>query len=173
MKKLVTRLDAVTALMGHVAAFAILGLVLLVATNVLLRYFFRTGSVWSQELEWHLLAPIALLGIPYALMQGDYVRVDVLYDRFSERSRLLLDIFAGIVGMAVALLLLKYSLPYVEKSWTNGEGSPDPGGLPARYVLKAVLPLGFLALFIQQLAFTMTGILRLAGRDDPADDVAT
>ena len=106
MKKLADRLEAVTDLFGQVAAFATLALVLLVASNVLLRYFFRAGSVWSQELEWHLLAPIALLGIPYALMQGDYVRVDVLYDRFSDRTRLILDILAGLVGMTVALLLL-------------------------------------------------------------------
>ena len=174
MKKLADRLEAVTDLFGQVAAFATLALVLLVASNVLLRYFFRAGSVWSQELEWHLLAPIALLGIPYALMQGDYVRVDVLYDRFSDRTRLILDILAGLVGMTVALLLLKFAIPYVEKSWINREGSPDPGGLPARYILKAVLPIGFLALFLQQLAFTILNFLRLTGSGEPArEDNAT
>lgn len=161
------RLEAAIDLLGHVAAFAILALVLLVSTNVLLRYFFREGSVWSQELEWHLLAPIAMLGVPYALMKGDYVRVDVLYERFSERARLILDIFAALVGIAVALLLLKYAIPYVDKSWVNGEGSPDPGGLPARYVLKAILPLGFFVLFLQQLAFAILCILRLV---DPNTD---
>lgn len=166
---LVSRLEAVTALLGQVAAFAIFALVLLVTTNVLLRYFFRTGSVWSQELEWHLMAPIALFAIPYTLMKGDAVRVDVLYERFSGRTRLLLDIFAGIVGMAVAFLLLKYSIPYVEKSWMNGEGSPDPGGLPARYLLKAILPIGFAALFCQQLAQVITNCARLSGTAYPAD----
>lgn len=150
--------------MGRLAAFATLALVLLVAANVLLRYFFQTGSVWSQELEWHLLAPIALLGIPYALRQGDSVRVDILYERFSPRAQLVLDILTGIVGIAVALLLLKFALPYVEKSWINNEGSPDPGGLPARYVLKAILPIGFFVLFIQQLAATAAATLRLFDR---------
>ncbi len=169
MTKLAARLEAVTELLGQVAAFAILALVLLVTTNVLLRYFFRTGSVWSQELEWHLMAPIALFAIPYTLMQGDAVRVDVLYERFSLRTRLVLDIFAGIVGITVALLLVKYSIPYVEKSWINGEGSPDPGGLPARYLLKAILPIGFAALFCQQLAQVIRNYARLANPDLPAD----
>jgi len=166
-------LEAATGFFGRVAAFLVLSLVLLVATNVLLRYFFRTGSVWSQELEWHLLAPIALLGIPYALMQGDYVRVDVLYERFSERTQLWLDIVAGVVGMAAALLLLKFSIPYVDKSFVNLEGSPDPGGLPARYILKAVLPLGFFVLFIQQLAYTIRTGLRLGGVGRDASDSPT
>ena len=163
-------MEAVTDFFGRVAALLALGLVLLVATNVLLRYFFRTGSVWSQELEWHLLAPIALLGIPYALMQGDYVRVDVLYERFSKRTQLCLDIVAGCVGMAAAILLLKFSLPYVDKSFTNLEGSPDPGGLPARYILKAVLPLGFCVLFIQQMAFTIRTGIRLAAESEEQTD---
>ena len=47
--------------------------------NVLLRYGFNTGSVWSQELEWHLMSPICLFGMSYALRHGEHVRVDVLF----------------------------------------------------------------------------------------------
>ena len=158
---LIKRLEAVIRAMGLVAAFGAIVLVVLVATNVLLRYFAHVGSVWSQELEWHLLAPIAMLGVPYALLHGDYVRVDVLYDRFSEKTQLRLDIFAAVIGMVVSLLLLKYSVPYVLTSWGNGEGSPDPGGLPARYVLKAVLPFGFFLLFLQQTAQVLRDVLIL------------
>jgi TRAP-type mannitol/chloroaromatic compound transport system permease small subunit len=161
-------LETAIKLLGHVAVFTVLALVLLVAANVLLRYFFREGSVWSQELEWHLLAPIAMLGIPYTLMMGDCVRVDLLYERFSNRTRLVLDIAVGAVGIAVALLLLKFSIPYVEKSWIDGEGSPDPGGLPARYILKAILPIGFIALFLQQVAFLIRSVSRLVGPGAPA-----
>ncbi len=115
------------------------------------------------------MAPIALFAIPYTLMKGDAVRVDVLYERFSDRTRLLLDIFAGIVGMTVAFLLLKYSIPYVEKSWMNAEGSPDPGGLPARYLLKAILPIGFAALFCQQLAQVIRNCASLSTPGHPVD----
>ena len=56
------------------------------AVNVLLRYAFSIGSVWSQELEWHLLAPLVLFGMTYALQQGEHVRVDVFYARYSPRA---------------------------------------------------------------------------------------
>jgi len=167
-KRLATRIETVIELLGQVAVFSVLALVLLVAANVLLRYFFRQGSVWSQELEWHLLAPIAMLGVPYTLMKGDCVRVDLLYERFSDRTRVILDVLVGIVGIAVALLLLKFSIPYVEKSWVDGEGSPDPGGLPTRYILKAILPIGFAALFLQQAAFLFRSVSSLVEADAPA-----
>ncbi len=163
-RTLLTWLDAAVDRMGRLAAWTMVALVLLVSTNVLVRYFLREGSVWSQELEWHLLMPIALFGIPYALANDEHVRVDILYERFSDRGQEMIDLFAAIVGICVALLLIKFSIPYVEQSWRNGEGSPDPGGLPARYALKALLPLGFLILLIQQFASAVHAILRLTGK---------
>ena len=163
-RSLLTWFDAVVDRMGRLAAWTMVALVLLVSTNVLVRYFLHEGSVWSQELEWHLLMPIALFGIPYALANDEHVRVDILYERFPDRGRDMIDLFAAIVGVCVALLLIKFSIPYVEQSWRNGEGSPDPGGLPARYALKALLPLGFLILFIQQFASAVRAVLRLTGK---------
>jgi TRAP-type mannitol/chloroaromatic compound transport system permease small subunit len=48
--------------------------------------------------------------------------------------------------------VLWLSLGYVEQSSSIGEGSPDPGGLPYRYVLKAFIPLGFGVLALLGLA---------------------
>lgn len=158
---LVDWLEAVVDLMGRLAASATILLVFLVASNVLVRYFLHEGTVWGQELEWHLLAPIALFGIPYALANDEHVRVDIFYERFSDRTRLLLDLFTAVVGISVAILLIKFSIPYVLQSWSNGEGSPDPGGLPARYALKALLPLGFAILLIQQAASVARVVIRL------------
>ena len=55
---------------GRAASWLALAIVVLMATNVLLRYLFSIGSVWAQELEWHLLAPLVLFGMTYALQQG-------------------------------------------------------------------------------------------------------
>ena len=32
------------------------------------------------------------------------------------------------------------------------EGSPDPGGIPYRWVIKALIPIGFAMLFLQAFA---------------------
>jgi TRAP-type mannitol/chloroaromatic compound transport system permease small subunit len=38
------------------------------------------------------------------------------------------------------------------QSWSIGEGTANPGGIPARYLLKALIPIGFALLFLQSLA---------------------
>ena len=60
VERLAHSIEAVVDFFGRLAAVVGVGLVLLVAGNVFARYFFRTGTIWLQELEWHLIAPIAL-----------------------------------------------------------------------------------------------------------------
>ena len=54
--------------------------------NVLLRYGFSIGSIWMQELEWHIMVPICLFGMSYALLKGEHVRVDVVFQYFSQNA---------------------------------------------------------------------------------------
>ena len=55
--------------------------------NVLLRYGFSIGSIWMQELEWHIMVPICLLGMSYALLKGEHVRVDVVFQYFCRAQQ--------------------------------------------------------------------------------------
>ncbi len=45
-----------------------------------------------------------------------------------------------------------------------GEGSPDPGGLPYRFLLRAFIPLGFALLALQAAAQAIRHGLYLSGR---------
>ena len=45
---------------------------------------FRSAEIWAQELEWHLLVPLTLVGMSYALRHGEHVRVDVLFANFKR-----------------------------------------------------------------------------------------
>ncbi|MGX9962845.1 TRAP transporter small permease subunit [Roseomonas sp. F4] len=154
-------IDGVVDRIGQLSALAVAALVLVMASNVLLRYGFSLGSVWAQELEWHLMAPIALIGAAYALRHGEHVRVDVLYAGFSERNKARVDVLAGVAGMAVCVLVIQLSWRYVMQSWGQDEGSANPGGIPARYLLKAFIPAGFALLLLQFVAETLRSLSRL------------
>ncbi len=151
---------------GQVAAWSGLALVLVVAGNVLGRYLFGLSSVALQEAEWHLMAVCALFGISYGLNQAGEVRVDVLYERFGPRAKAVVDTLGGFLLCLCALALAWLSLGYVEQSYAIGEGSPDPGGLEYRFLLKAALPIGFLLLALQAAAMTLGRALDLAAGPD-------
>lgn len=145
-------IESVIDRLGALTAWIALTMIGLVATNVVLRYTLSLGSVWAQELEWHLLAALILLGMGHALQRGDNVRVDVFYARFSPRAKQVVDVVSAVLLIAVSLTFIWLSLGYVEQSRSIAEGSPDPGGIPYRWAVKALIPLGYGLLVLQQLA---------------------
>lgn len=147
---------------GRLAAACGLMLVFVVAGNVLARYVLNLGSVAAQELEWHLVSPIALLGMSYALHRGEHVRVDFLYNLMGERGRQVVDLLTAFLILAFSVAVVMLSLPYVQHSYGLAEGSPDPGGIPYRWILKSFIPLGFGLLALQSLARVLTGVADLA-----------
>lgn len=61
--------------------------------------------------------------------------------------------------LAFALIMLQLSLPFVMQAWNTGEGSPNPGGIPFRSVLKGFIPLGFALLAMQGFARTLKHLI--------------
>jgi TRAP-type mannitol/chloroaromatic compound transport system permease small subunit len=151
-RRLAGGIDAFTDLVGRATSWLALALALVMAANVLLRYGFSLGWIWTQVLEWHILVPICLFGMSYALLHGEHVRVDVLFQSFSPRTKHAVDVAAAVLGMALSVLVILLSIHYVMQSWNANEGSPNPGGIDHRYIIKSLIPIGFALFFMQSLS---------------------
>jgi TRAP-type mannitol/chloroaromatic compound transport system permease small subunit len=159
LAKLADALDTLIDRIGRVTGWCSFAIVVVMAYNVLLRYLFRTGSVAMQELEWHLMAPICMLGLSYAILKDGHVQVDILFGRFAERVQHLIRFLSTVLVVGVIAILLKLSIPYVMQSYNIGEQSPDPGGLTHRWVVKSMLPIGFALLLIQSIAAMLRALI--------------
>lgn len=148
-------LESLVDFMGRAVSWVVLLHVALVAVNVILRYLFQIGPVSLQEMEWHLMSPIALIGMSYALRHDDHVRVDIVYDKYSPVMKAWVDAAAAIATIAISVVMIRLSLDFVLQSWTEGEISPDPGGLSHRWILKSFIPLGFFLLAVQGAAIAV------------------
>lgn len=157
-------IDRFTDVVGACTSWVALVIVLLMATNVLLRYSFSVGTVWAQELEWHLLVPLILFGMSYALRHGEHVRVDIVYSRFSARQKTIVDLVSALLTVAISVLVIWFSLHYVQQSYVIDEGSPDPGGIPHRYLIKGLIPVGFTLLLLQGIANALGCVEKLRWR---------
>ncbi len=176
MQSLINTIATILEASGWLAKACALVLVALVTANVFARYFLSAGNVGLQELEWHLISPIALLGMSYALQHGEHVRVDVFYEKMSEQTRILVDMLTAVLTFAVGAYLAWVSIPYVESSFAMGQGSPDPGGLPHRFLLKAFIPIGFGLLALQAISALLQALARfrhcLEGRASRSTNLA-
>jgi TRAP-type mannitol/chloroaromatic compound transport system permease small subunit len=149
MSVLLAGIESLISIIGRATLWVALAMISLVALNVLLRYTFSFGSVWAQELEWHLLAGMILLGMSYPIQLGDNVRVDLFYAGFSAQKKFIVDLLSVLLILLVALIFLKLSLAYVGQSYAINEQSADPGGFRLRWVVKGLIPLGYGLLALQ------------------------
>jgi TRAP-type mannitol/chloroaromatic compound transport system permease small subunit len=150
--RLADGIDWFIDLVGRTISWLALAVAIVMGINVFLRYGFSLGWIWAQELEWHLLVPLTLVGMSYALRHGEHVRVDVLFAGFSDRTKHAINALSAVIAMIFSLLVIWLSIGFVAQSWAMGESSPNPGGIPALYLMKAMIPLGFALLFLQSLA---------------------
>ncbi len=166
--RLADGIDRFIDLVGRVISWLALGVALVMGANVVLRYGLSISFVWAQELEWHLLVPLTLIGMSYALRHGEHVRVDVLFTRFSDRAKRAVDVISAVIAVIFSALVIWLSIGFVVQSWQIGEGSPNPGGIGALYLMKAMVPLGFALLLLQSLAQAIQAAMAWkATRDEP------
>jgi TRAP-type mannitol/chloroaromatic compound transport system permease small subunit len=164
-------IDASTEAVGRVMYYGTLAMVVIGAFNAIARYTDKytglglSSNTWL-ELQWYLFSLVFLLGAAYGLKHDVHVRVDVVYESLSKRGRAWINLLGTALFLfPFSLLMLVMSWPMVRNTWAVLEQSPDPGGLP-RYPIKTVIPIAFLLLVAQGVAFT---IRQIAVLRDPAN----
>ncbi|MDD1795182.1 C4-dicarboxylate ABC transporter [Enterovibrio norvegicus] len=148
--------------LGWIASSLFLLLMLNVFYNVVMRYAFDSVSIALQEMEWHLFSAVFLLGVPYAVKAGGHVRIDVLYERWSEKTQALVDLLGCVLFlMPFAVLIVYFGIDFANESLQLGESSGDPGGLPHRWIIKAMIPLSFFFIAVTGLGLILNALSRL------------
>lgn len=146
--------DKFADIIGAITAFAMVLMILNVFYDVVARYFFRTGSIGMQEMEWHLFSVIILLGISYTLKEDGHVRVDLIYDRWTPKTKAVVNMVGAVLFiLPIAVLVGLSSIDNAMEAFNSMEQSGDPGGLPYRWIVKGLIPLSFLLLIIVDIGF--------------------
>ena len=162
--KIAKGIDVLNEWVGRGVAWVTLGLVLVIFVDVVMRYMFRTSFVFTQELEWHLFAFIFLVGAGYTLLHDGHVRVDVLYQRLGTKGKAWINLVGVLLFLFPGcIMIIVTSFKFVYTSWAIMEGSPDPGGVPFRFIVKGTLPVGFFLLLLQGTSLGIHSLLQILG----------
>lgn len=158
-------IDGLNRKLGRVVALMILALMALIVVEVILRYGFAAPTVWGSELATFLFATYVLLGGGFALLNGDHVRMDVLYGQLPPRGRAALDVLTAPFALLYCwVLMVEGGAMVVEAIETGRRNSTDWAPLLWPWLLA--LPVGAALLGLQALAHLARDAVRAAtGRD--------
>ena len=149
-------IDIFTERSGRLLAWLGLAMALVTTIVVVMRYGFNVGSIMAQEAVTYMHGSLFMLGAAYALKSGAHVRVDIFYRNFSPRGQAWVNSLGSIVFLMPLCAFIGFSSwNYVSESWIVRETSAEPGGIPAVFLLKSIIPLMAFNLFLQGLAETL------------------
>ncbi len=161
---IVRLIDTINTKVGYCISWLTTLLVVVVCYDVFTRYFLRKSSVAVQELEWHIFAVLFLIAAAYTLKEDSHVRVDVFYTQLPPRGKALINLLGSIIFLIpFSLLIIWTSKNFIAMSWMIKEISPDPGGLHFRYLLKAMIPLGFFLVLLQGISLALRSFCTIVG----------
>jgi len=164
-------IDSVNEAVGRMVSWVSLLLVLVVFVDVVMRYLFKTSFVFTQELEWHLFAFIFLIGAGYTLLHDGHVRVDIIYQRLSFKGRAWVNLI-GVIFFLIpgCWLVISTSWKFVGNSFSMLEGSPDPGGIPYRFIVKGTMTVGYSLLLLQGISMGLHALLQVMGVETAGEE---
>jgi TRAP-type mannitol/chloroaromatic compound transport system permease small subunit len=165
-------IDAMTERIGKSVLWLVLAAVLISAVNAIVRKVFNIGSNAFLEIQWYLFSAVFLLGSSYTMLRQGHVKIDVVVSHFSKRTQTVIECFGIVVFLfPFCFKIITLVWPLVVQAYVSGEMSENSGGL-IRWPVYALIPLGFVLLWIQGVSELLKRICFLQGLcPDPAHPV--
>ena len=171
-------IDLITRFIGKAVSWLVLAAVLVSAYNATVRYLGGSVPSWIPiprasnallELQWYLYGAVFLLAAAWTLQDNEHIRIDLLSNKFSKRTRDIVDLIGHLLALLPFTgLLIWLAWPWFWRSFESGEISGNANGLvlwPAKLILLA----GFILLFVQGVSETIKRIAVLTGHIDEPD----
>ena len=149
----------VTLWTGHAFALLIVPLVLANTAEVFMRYVLGRPTDWAMETTVMSYGSLFMLGAAYALLKGAHVRTDMFWEKFSDRTKGVIDSVAYVVLFLPSMAVLCYmSLDELAYAWSIGERSTLTPWQPILWPFRAVVPLTAALLFLQGVSELMKSL---------------
>jgi TRAP-type mannitol/chloroaromatic compound transport system permease small subunit len=156
--------DRISDVTGRAVAWLTLAMVVVTAIVVTLRYVFDAGMIWLQESVIWMHAAVFMVGAAYTLLDEEHVRVDIFYRGMSTKRRAIVDL-TGVILFLLPLCgyLAWAAYDFAAASWSIGETSREPGGLPypAIPLMKSLVIVMPIAVALQGVSLMMRAIANL------------
>jgi TRAP-type mannitol/chloroaromatic compound transport system permease small subunit len=157
--KTVRAIDRFTDSSGTIFAWLTVPLVAAVSYEVISRYFFNAPTVWAFDVTYMLYGALFMLGAAYALHKGAHIRTDFFFERWSVKTKGIIDSVAYLVFFFPSLAVFFFI------SWNEGwyafqigETSEQTPWRPILWPFKMVVPLAILLLLIQGISETIKSV---------------
>ncbi|GGB45726.1 hypothetical protein GCM10011316_17240 [Roseibium aquae] len=153
--------DRLVVRISNVVAWIFPILMLAICAQVVLRSA-GMNQAWLDDFQWWLYGVAVLVGIAYAVTTDSHVRVDILFEHFSQEKKLRTNIFALMwLFLPFVILCWDVTFHYAMTSIEADEGSDSPNGLHNLWILKSLMNVSFILIGIATWAIYLRFLSKL------------
>ena len=156
-------------LANHIVAFSMFlanicltGMLVLVFSNVMLRYIFRRPIHWGDEVMTYLMILVAFLGFGYNLINNRHIRMTALVEKLSEKSKNIVGLITSIIALVYFVFLIVAGIKLTLDSFEIGYFSLDTGLLIGPW--QTTMCIGLAVLLIATILYIINMIKIVGGR---------
>ena len=139
--RILSWIDRIVSWLGEASGFLVLPLMMVIVVEVIARYAFHSPTIWAWEMSRFFGGSMFVLALGYIYLRDQHVRVDILYNTWSVRTRAIINV------VMVLLIVLPVLIPSLVKmydtaalSWVTKEVSSDSAWRVPIYPFKAIMP---------------------------------
>lgn len=160
IKNYIRTIRIINEIVGNLVMVLPIAITLLAAVEVLLRYIFKSPTIWIWELNTQLFAAMVMLGGGYTLLHGAHISVDFLTMTLPSRKKAVVDLLTAPVFFLSILAITYFGWIIAWESWLMKETNATLWGSPI-YTLRMTIPIGGLLMLLQGIAKYLADILFL------------
>ena len=160
MKRLLRGIDTCSRWGAYLSSLAMLSIVTLILVEIVLRTFFNSSTMISDEYSGYLMVTMVMLGLSYTLAEGSHIRITILSERLKGRAAQSLDLVATLIAATLCGYALYHSLWMVQDTYSYQILADSISETPL-YLPQILIPVGLLLLELQLIAHFLRRLLSL------------
>ncbi|MGB7404045.1 MAG: TRAP transporter small permease [Arcobacter sp.] len=142
---------------AYLSSLLLISLVLLILTEIFIRYFFDMSTMIADEYSGYLYLAAIFLGLAYTFNEDAHIRINILTSKMSQKSNRFIDVFAGLITIVILVFALYRTILFTYDSYDMQMVSEGVSETPL-YLTQLVMPLGISLFILAVLAFVLKGL---------------
>lgn len=145
------KIEAFEEIVGSITSWVFVALVGLSCFEVFTRRFLGKPTIWTHEILSYTFCALILLTMGYTQLYKGHANIDVFYDQFSKRNKVILDVINyALFGIPFVIVMMVDGTIFAATSWMMQERTPSAFNFIV-YPAKTFIPIGFALLLLQLL----------------------
>jgi len=162
IRMLVNFIDAISEWSGRIFSWLVVAIISLSLFEVFTRRFLGKPTIWTHEVISYLFCGVVLLTIGYTLKHKAHANVDILYEKFSPKTKAIIDLITYALFLVTFTIVVLYEgTRFAAISWSMMERTPSAFNFYI-FPAKTLLPVGFFFVTLQMISDIIKNIVFLA-----------